>query len=169
MFVLSISLVGETPEGGSAGKVSPLTLSVLHRKTADLISHDPANFPLSLARNFHFDVAARSGPVHRIEHKLHMWPERRPLPSAKHDDSDFPALEILLIADVLIRCHEDFKTGRFGCREKTAISQPLPASLECLRHDMACQMLAQGRRRAMVQHHAHSLSENHAYASMGEG
>jgi len=78
-----------------------------------------------------------------------------PLPLAEHDDGDFAPREVLLVTPVFVRCHEYFKTGRFGCRQKIAVFQPFPALLECFANLMLRQMTAQRCGRTVVQNDTH--------------
>jgi hypothetical protein len=60
-------------------------------------------------------------------------PDLRPVVPRKHHDCDLPAFKILLVAEVLVRCHKNVEGGILSRMQKLAVLQLIPAHLaRCL-------------------------------------
>ena len=78
----------------------------------------------------------------------------------KLDDRDSPFGKILLIPQVLIRDHENLKTGGFRCIEKFTILTALPSQTTDRRGIVTGQCVANLHRDAFVEKHLHASSRS---------
>jgi hypothetical protein len=84
--------------------------------------------------NVHFGVAARCCGVHGGNDPFNVSAQGRPLLVSENDESDSPARQVLLVANVLVGRQQNVKTCRLRDRYQFAVNKPIPSALDCL-HD----------------------------------
>jgi hypothetical protein len=65
-----------------------------------------------------------------------VWAKRRPLLFANKDNGDAAVTQILLVANVLVRCEDEVKAGLLGCLDEFAVCNPVPTLLGSCADDM---------------------------------
>src|ERR1700733_460886 len=89
-----------------------------------------------LERDVHLGIAARCGCIDSGHNSFNVAAQNGPLSIAKNNDSDFPSRQVLLIAKVLVRSQQQFKTCGLGGIEEGTVDKPFPATVEGFHDDV---------------------------------
>jgi len=126
------------------------------RKFRSALQRRKRNTPGALLEgDFYLNVAARRGRVYRSRYAVKVLPHHSPRGIAKHYDSDFSALQILLVADIFIRSQHQLEPLRLSLRQKLAVRNSVPAALYRFRYLVNSKRRRYTARRAVVKQNAH--------------
>lgn len=106
-------------------------------------------------RNFHFEIATRRGCIHRSHDPFNVAAQNGPLLIADYHKRDFPALQVLLVADVLVRREQNFETFRLGCRDQLAVNEAIPSAFYSFNNSVAFEGISKRSGSAVIEEYSH--------------
>jgi len=109
----------------------------------------------SLEGYIHFGITAGCGCIHSGYDPFNVAAQSRPLLIADNHERDFPALQVLLVTQVLVSGQQKLETCRLRSGDQFAVKKPVPPSFHGFNYPMAMERLPERGGSTVIKEYEH--------------